>query len=125
MQRLIFIIFSHIAMASLATVEHLKHEHELEKNLMTTLLVMSSSSFILFHAVGFNVIPMLLVGELCPVKLKSITSGITIAVVGILVFIVVKVCLLVQGSIQWCAIKNHQDPFHVVNWHFSRCPDKC
>ena len=101
MQRLIFINFSHVAMASLATVEHLKHEHELEKNLMTTLLVMSSSSFILFHAVGFNVIPMLLVGELCPVKLKSITSGITIAVVGILVFIVVKVCLnflLVQRS---------------------------
>ena len=34
---------------------------------------------------------MLLVGELCPVKLKSLTSGITIAVVAILVFTVVKV----------------------------------
>ena len=24
--------------------------------------------------------------------------------------------------LQWCAIENHQDPFYVVKWHFSRRP---
>ena len=27
--------------------------------------------------------------------------------------------------LQCCAIENHQDPVYVVNWHFSRGPDKC
>ena len=66
---------------------------------MTALLVVSSSSFILFHAIGFNVIPMLLVGELCPVKLKSLTSGITIASVAIMVFIVVKVFPIAMSNV--------------------------
>ena len=30
---------------------------------------------------------------------------------------------MVINQVQWCAIENHQDPFYVVNWHFSRHPD--
>ena len=26
--------------------------------------------------------------------------------------------------LQWCAIENHQDPFYVVNCHFSRSPNR-
>ena len=28
-------------------------------------------------------------------------------------------------DVQWCAIENHQDPFDVVNLHFSARPGKC
>ncbi len=80
--------------------EHLHHEHhghhghhheEDDGNLLiTVLLVVATSGFILSHGIGFNIIPMLLVGELCPVRLKSLTSGLTITVVAILVFSVVK-----------------------------------
>ena len=28
-------------------------------------------------------------------------------------------------AIQCCAIENDQDPSYVVNWHFSRHPDRC
>ena len=28
-------------------------------------------------------------------------------------------------NLLWFAIENHQDPFYVVNWHFSRRPDRC
>ena len=41
---------------------------------------------------------MLLVGELCPVRLKSWTSGITISLVAILVFTVVKVFPLAMAT---------------------------
>ena len=27
--------------------------------------------------------------------------------------------------LEWCAIENHQDPFYVVYWHFSRHPERC
>ena len=27
-------------------------------------------------------------------------------------------------NLQWCAIENNQDPFYVVNCHFSRHPDR-
>ena len=26
--------------------------------------------------------------------------------------------------VQWCAIEKHQDPFYVVNWQFSKHPDR-
>ena len=38
-----------------------------------------------FSLIGWQIIPMLLVGELCPVRLKSLTSGITITCVAIMV----------------------------------------
>jgi len=79
-----------LSMSSLAAIEQIM-EQFLSHSTSSTLLVVSSSSFILSHAIGFNVIPMLMVGELCPVNLKSLTSGITIAVVAVLVFTVVKV----------------------------------
>ena len=28
-------------------------------------------------------------------------------------------------SVQCCSYQNHQDPIHVVNWHFSTHPDRC
>jgi hypothetical protein len=42
---------------------------------VSVITVISLSAFLLFHSVGFNVIPFILMGELCPVKLKSLTSG--------------------------------------------------
>ena len=30
-----------------------------------------------------------------------------------------------RSIILWCVIENHQDPFYVVNWYFSRRPDRC
>ena len=84
-----------MSMVSLALTEYFKHSLPDNTHLI---LVICSSSFILFHAIGFNVIPMLLVGELCPVRLKSWTSGITISVVAILVFTVVKVFPLAMAA---------------------------
>ena len=63
-----------LSMSSLAAIEQIM-EQFLSHSTSSTLLVVSSSSFILSHAIGFNVIPMLMVGELCPVNLKSLTSG--------------------------------------------------
>lgn len=84
-----------MSMVSLAITEYFKHSVPDYTHLI---LVICSSSFILFHAIGFNVIPMLLVGELCPVRLKSWTSGITISIVAILVFTVVKVFPLAMAT---------------------------
>ena len=36
-----------------------------------------------------------------------------------------SILLFKQAYMQWCAIKNHHDPIYVVNWHFSRHPDRC
>ncbi len=79
-----------LSMVALSTVESFKSHLESQTTL-SALLIVSSSSYLLFHAIGFNIIPMLLVGELCPVKLKSVTSGLTLAWVATMAFIVVKV----------------------------------
>merc|ERR1719411_457395 len=81
-----------LAMVLLAVVEIFKFDMEMKETplYLTILLVFGSSTFILLHGIGFNIIPMLLVGELCPVRLKSITSSITITVVALMVFTVVK-----------------------------------
>ena len=92
-------------MVSLALTEHFKQSLPDYTHLI---LVICSSSFILFHAIGFNVIPMLLVGELCPVRLKSWTSGITISVVAILVFTVVKVFPLAMAAFGASAVTKMQ-----------------
>ena len=84
-----------ISMVSLSVTEYFKSSIP---DLTTLILAICSSSFILFHSIGFNVIPMLLVGELCPVRLKSWTSGITISLVAILVFTVVKVFPLAMAT---------------------------
>ena len=36
--------------------------------------------------------------------------------------VLVKVVLF---YLQCCSYQNHQDPFYVVNWHFSTRPDRC
>ena len=66
----------YLAMVLLAVVEIFKFDMEMKETplYLTILLVFGSSTFILLHGIGFNIIPMLLVGELCPVRLKSITS---------------------------------------------------
>ena len=28
-------------------------------------------------------------------------------------------------TVQCCSIKNQQSPVYVINWYFSRCPDRC
>ena len=58
---------------------------------VSVITVISLSAFLLFHSVGFNVIPFILMGELCPVKLKSLTSGIIMAFVSVVVFGIIKV----------------------------------
>lgn len=80
-----------VAMTSLALIEHFKHDIIEDKTVTNVLLLVSSCSFLFFQAIGFAVIPMMMIGELCPIKLKSLTSGITLAFVSILVFTVVKV----------------------------------
>ena len=93
-----------LAMVCLAAVEYVKQNPETEisneqnqklddskSTTVSVITVISSSAFLLFHAIGFNVIPMILMGELCPPKLKSLTSGIVMSMVAILVFGVVKI----------------------------------
>ena len=87
-----------IAMVCLASIEYAKQYHELETSVGTPILVITSSCFILFHSVGFHVIPWVLLGELCPVKLKSLTSGIVISMVAILGFAVVKIFPIALGK---------------------------
>ena len=93
-----------LAMVCLAAVEYVQQKPETETSnednqklddsnstTVSVITVFSSSAFLLFHAIGFNVIPMILMGELCPPKLKSLTSGIVMSMVAILVFGVVKI----------------------------------
>ena len=91
-----------LGMVCLAAVEYVKLSSIGKENDATdmpnsrattfsVITVISSSAFLLFHSIGFNVIPMILMGELCPPKLKSLTSGLTISMTTILVFVVVKV----------------------------------
>ena len=79
-------------------IEYAKQYHDLETSVGTPILVITSSCFILFHSVGFHVIPWVLLGELCPVKLKSLTSGIVISMVAILGFAVVKIFPIALGK---------------------------
>ena len=89
---LILAILSHITQPSTTTrnstmanmtASGLPEENDISKSETTegpsiavsVLTVISLSTFLLFHSVGFNVIPFILMGELCPVKLKSLTSG--------------------------------------------------
>ena len=44
-----------------------------------------------------NLVPWLLVGELCPPKVRAISSAIAVTVCAISIFVVVKVCKL-QGT---------------------------
>ena len=87
-----------IAMVSLATIEYINIYYvPIYSMTSTILLIISSSAFILFHSIGFNVIPMILLGELCPVQLKSLTSGIVMSLVAILTFAVVKIFPIAIG----------------------------
>ena len=66
-------------------------ENEESSVIISVVTVISLSAFLLFHSVGFNVIPFILMGELCPVKLKSLTSGIVMSFVSVLVFAKIKI----------------------------------
>ena len=85
-------------MVCLASIEYVKQHYEFEASVGTPILIIISSCFILFHSVGFHVIPMVLLGELCPVKLKSWTSGIVISIVSIIGFAVVKIFPVALGK---------------------------
>ena len=87
-----------IAMATFATFEYIKQYHTLDETVGTTFQVISSFSYILLHSIGFQVIAMILLGELCPVKLKSLTSGIVISIESILAFGVVKIFPIALGK---------------------------
>ena len=87
-----------IAMATFAIFEYIKQYHTLDKTVGTSFQVISSFSYILLHSIGFQVIAMILLGELCPVKLKSLTSGIVISIESILAFGVVKIFPIALGK---------------------------
>ena len=90
-----------IAMATFAIFEYIKQYHSyhtLDKTVGTTFQVISSFIYILLHSIGFQVIAMILLGELCPVKLKSLTSGIVISIESILAFGVVKIFPIALGK---------------------------
>ena len=87
-----------IAMATFAIFEYIKQYHTLDKTVGTTFQVISSFIYILLHSIGFQVIAMILLGELCPVKLKSLTSGIVISIESILAFGVVKIFPIALGK---------------------------
>ena len=92
-----------LAMTMLALIEAFKTEmenmqHEVPLHI-TIMLVFASSAFVLFHGIGFNVIPMLLIGELCPIKLKSITSSLALTWVALMIFIVVKMFPIAMGYV--------------------------
>ena len=88
-----------IAMATFAIFEYIKQYHTLDKTVGTTFQVISSFIYILLHSIGFQVIAMILLGELCPVKLKSLTSGIVISIESILAFGVVKIFPIALGKL--------------------------
>jgi MFS family permease len=92
-----------LAMTGLSVIEFFKsgmgHFGADAPLFLIVFLVISTSAFILFHGIGFNIVPLLLVGELCPVRLKSLTSGITITAVAIMVFIVVKIFPLAVATV--------------------------
>lgn len=76
------------SMTSLTIIDYLKLNMT---DYSSILLIISTSSFLLFHAIGLNLMPMLMIGELCPIKLKSWTSSFSIVLVAIFAFIVVKI----------------------------------
>ena len=55
--------------------------------------VMETSGFIFSFGIGMNLVPWLLVGELCPPKVRAISSAIAVTVCAISIFAVVKVCV--------------------------------
>ena len=100
-----------IAMVCLASIEYVKQHYDLEASVGTPILIIISSCFILFHSVGFHVIPMVLLGELCPVKLKSWTSGIVISIVSIIGFAVVKIFPVALGKYSYSYLSNSSSPY--------------
>ena len=80
-----------LAMSMMAIVEYFRFESKGDQwKHLTILIEVGSTFFILFHSLGFNTIPMLLLGELCPVRLKSITSSIAVGIMATLVFVLIK-----------------------------------
>ena len=53
--------------------------------------VAETSGFIFSYGIGMNLIPWLLVGELCPPHLRAISSSIAVTVCATCIFTVVKV----------------------------------
>ena len=88
--KLLFLLPIANATALEATKENVSESEE-PSAAIAVITVISLSAFLLFHSVGFNVIPFILMGELSPVKLKSLNSGIVMAFVSLLVFAIIKV----------------------------------
>ena len=97
-----------IAMACFAIVEYIKEYHTIDKSLSATLQSISAFVYILLHSIGFQVIAMILLGELCPVKLKSLTSGIVISIEAILAFGVVKIFPVALGNKKFFKLHSSQ-----------------
>ena len=55
--------------------------------------VLETSCFIFSYGIGMNLVPWLLVGELCPVNLRAISSSIAVTICAAWVFLVVKVSM--------------------------------
>ena len=58
---------------------------------MRWLTVIETSGFIFSFGIGMNLVPWLLVGELCPTNVRAISSAIAVTVCAICIFAVVKV----------------------------------
>ena len=108
-----------IAMATFAIFEYIKQYHTLDKTVGTTFQVISSFIYILLHSIGFQVIAMILLGELCPVKLKSLTSGIVISIESILAFGVVKIFPIALGK-QQLLLNDIDSQLTITQWATAR-----
>lgn len=58
---------------------------------MRWITIVETSGFIFAYGIGMNLVPWLLVGELCPPKVRSISSAIAVTVCAVCIFAVVKV----------------------------------
>ena len=78
-----------ITMGLLAVAVYFKYEY-MDIEWLKWLPILLTSSFIFAFGIGMNNIPWLLVGELCPSKVRAISSAMAVTLCAISVFIVVK-----------------------------------